>query len=90
MPAEQAANLSVPYFTGFVMLPQVSTGPQSPARLSVPYFTGFVMLQRTPEAVPAGYRTFSPLFYGIRDATVHGQIRGLCQKFFQSPILRDS
>ena len=86
--------LSVPYFTGFVMLLPCRRGNRLCCRLSVPYFTGFVMLRRRRLwwlscvlrlSVPyftgfvmllffvinniVGIKPFSPLFYGIRDAT---------------------
>ena len=52
------------------MLPQMFLVSKYRYRLSVPYFTGFVMLHRTYMLNTPAPRSFSPLFYGIRDATI--------------------
>ena len=64
--------LSVPYFTGFVMLQASRVFTEQRGDLSVPYFTGFVMLHGTVYGAVYGTVSFSPLFYGIRDVTPAG------------------
>ena len=64
------SHLSVPYFTGFVMLllHQISrtrhVPPFSPLFYGIRDVTPFIIVTR-----PSGIVSFSPLFYGIRDVT---------------------
>ena len=62
----RSEKLSVPYFTGFVMLLEVTITRDTTVRLSVPYFTGFVMLPIVPTGLTgAGVRFQSPI---LRDS----------------------
>ena len=85
-------SLSVPYFTGFVMLLLHNAKCcQVAVQLSVPYFTGFVMLLRREHLRRLNFCDFqSPI---LRDSWCYlggaGNFPGI-EYSFQSPILRDS
>ena len=85
-------QLSVPYFTGFVMLLYFERCHiVFTLCLSVPYFTGFVMLRSLlVDSTKTCFNFQSPI---LRDSWCYASATGLrCMlfHFFQSPILRDS
>ena len=65
----RALILSVPYFTGLVMIRLTPLGLGVSQFLSVPYFTGLVMIPHIASSSPQYQGSFSPLFYGISDDT---------------------
>ena len=64
--------LSVPYFTGLVMIRREDRRHLRGQHLSVPYFTGLVMIQLLMKNELCAAIAFSPLFYGISDDTLTG------------------
>ena len=84
-------QLSVPYFTGFVMLR--IRGEIESLREQLPFsplFYGIRDVTEYQKRFQRDIETFSPLFYGIRDVTHPAGHVKRNDAVFQSPILLDS
>ena len=90
---KHSSCLSVPYFTGFVMLRALSLVPSLViSSLSVPYFTGFVMLQSTSYRKSWAFASLSvPYFTGfvmLPHACDHSEVfEGLSVPYFTGFVM---